>query len=178
MGALIAFELARKLRRENHRLPVHLFISGRAAPQHLTDGTHMYDLPEADFVEEVKRLNGTPREVLEHPELRNLVLPLLRSDFEVVQTYRYVPEPKLDCPISAFGGLEDLDATHTHLEGWSEHTSAAFTLDMLPGDHFFLRTAQSLLLDILSHKLNQIVTPHALRQHSTHENQAETPTNT
>lgn len=157
MGALIAFELARQLRRENKPQPVHLFVSGRDAPQLAKAGHQTYKLPEPEFVEEVKRLNGTPKEVLEHQELKKLVLPSLRGDFEVVQTYTYTTEPKLDCSISAFGGLQDRSATMFHLEGWREHTSSSFSLDMLPGDHFFLRTSQHFLLDILSHKLNQLV---------------------
>ncbi len=164
MGALIGFELARQLRREHKPQPVHLFISGRDAP-HLAGGClHTFQLPEPEFVEEVRRLNGTPKEVLDHQELRKLVLPSLRSDFEIVQTYAYLPEPKLDCPISVFGGLQDR-IPRLQLEGWREHTNAAFSLDMLPGDHFFLRTSQHRLLDMLSHKLNHIVgtLPHRRR---------------
>lgn len=168
MGALIAFELARQLRRENKPRPVHLFLSGRDAPQLSKGCLQTYKLPEPEFVEEVKRLNGTPREVLEHQELKKLVLPSLRGDFEVVQTYSYTAEPRLDCSISAFGGLQDRSTSMFYLEGWREHTDASFSLDMLPGDHFFLRTAQHLLLDILSQKLNQVVgTAHAHSQHAT-----------
>lgn len=154
MGALLGFELARRLRREGLPLPLHIFVSARAAPQHFDRGTPTYALPEPDFVEEVRRLNGTPPGVLDHQELRKLMLPVLRSDFELLQTYRYPHEPKLDCPISAFGGEQDYGLNRGHLEGWREQTSASFSLDMLPGDHFFLRSSQQLLLDLISHKMN------------------------
>lgn len=154
MGALLGFELARHLRREGLPLPLHLFVSARDAPQHFEGCVQTYALPEPDFVEEVRGLNGTPSGVLEHPELRKLVLPVLRSDFELLQTYSYAHEPELDCPISAFGGQQDYRLTREHLEGWRKQTSASFTLDMLPGDHFFLRPSQQLLLDLISNKLN------------------------
>jgi medium-chain acyl-[acyl-carrier-protein] hydrolase len=153
MGALISFELSRELRRRGGPTPSHLFVSGHRAPQIETDVPPTYDLPTPEFLEEIRRFNGTPREVLEHPELMQLFLPLLRSDFALCQTYVYRPEPPLDCPINVYGGVEDRDVPREHLEAWREQTSAAFTLRMFPGDHFFLRKFQPLLLDTFSQQL-------------------------
>lgn len=89
MGATISFELARHLRQEKNVKPVHLFVSGRRAPQLPERHASTYDLPGAEFLEELRRLKGTPKEVLEHPELMELMLPLLRADFELIQTYQY-----------------------------------------------------------------------------------------
>ncbi len=157
MGALISFELSRELRRRGGPTPSHLFVSGHRAPQIKTGAPPTYDLPEREFVEEIRRFNGTPQEVLEHPELMQLVLPLLRSDFALCQTYVYQPEPPLDCPINVFGGLDDQDVPRAYLEAWREQTTAAFTLRMFPGDHFFLRKFQPLLLNIFSQQLRGLV---------------------
>lgn len=156
MGAIVSFELARHLRRERGALPARLFISGRRAPQIPDDDPPTYNLPEPEFIEELRRLNGTPREILEHPELMQLILPLLRTDFAVCQTYVYTPEPPLNCPISVFGGLQDDPVKRSDLEAWREQTTAAFSLRMFPGDHFFLQTAAPTFLRTLAGELSEL----------------------
>lgn len=157
MGALISFELARQLRNDRAPAPVQLFLSGRSAP-HLPDvDPRTFDLPETEFIDELRRLNGTPKEVLEHPELMHLMIPLLRADFSVCQTYEYEPGPPLDTPLTVFGGLQDYEVPREHLEGWRQHTNSAFKLRMLPGDHFFLNSQQPLLLKTLSQELSALV---------------------
>lgn len=158
MGGLISFELARHLRRERAPMPAHLFVSGRRAPQFPSGDAPTHDLPEAEFVEAVQKLEGTPAEVLQHPELRHLMLPLLRADFSVCETYRYTDEPPLDCPISVFGGLQDRDVQRQHLEPWGEQTTRPATIRMLPGDHFFINAQQPLLLRVLAQQLHQLAT--------------------
>jgi medium-chain acyl-[acyl-carrier-protein] hydrolase len=155
MGAMIGFELSRYLRDENKALPLHLFVSGRRAPQVIDPSPTTYDLPEPEFIQELHRLNGTPREVLEHEDLMRLVIPILRTDFAVCQTYDYQAGAPLDCPISVYGGVQDEGVPRAYLEGWRDQTNAAFTLKMFPGDHFFIHSDQSLILRTLSQELNQ-----------------------
>jgi medium-chain acyl-[acyl-carrier-protein] hydrolase len=156
MGAKIGFELARLLKPKGVT-PLHLFVSGCRAPQVPYTDPPTYNLPEPEFIEELRSLNGTPKEVLDNPELMNLMIPLLRADFEVVQTYEYMPAPPLQCPLTIFGGLEDEDVTREHLEAWREQTVAHTTLRMFPGDHFFLNSSPSLLLRVLGHELQQVL---------------------
>jgi medium-chain acyl-[acyl-carrier-protein] hydrolase len=153
MGALIGYELARRLREEGRPGPSHLFVSGCRAPQLEDTRDPTYDLPDAEFIEELRRLGGTPAEVLDNAELLHLMLPLLRADFTLVQTYRYAEGPPLVCPLTAVGGLEDEEVTPEHLAPWRELTSGASSLHMLPGDHFFLHTSQALLLEIVARQL-------------------------
>ena len=157
MGGVIGFELARHLRDEYGFGPSHLFVSGCPAPEMVNLDPPTFNLPEPEFFEELRRLNGTPKEVLEHPELMQLMLPLLRADFELTETYVYSSGRPLDCPISAFGGLRDDVVSREQLEAWLHHTSAGFSLRMFPGDHFFLQTAQTHLLRVLSDELCQLV---------------------
>jgi medium-chain acyl-[acyl-carrier-protein] hydrolase len=156
MGALICFELAHRLRERGSPGPIQLFVSGHRAPQLKRDEPTSYDLPEPELLEELRRINGTPREVLEHPELIQLMLPLLRADFKVVQTYLYAPRAPLDTPLTAFGGLRDADVSREQMAGWREQTTAEFSLHMLPGDHFFIQTSEALLLEVLSRRLDQL----------------------
>jgi 4'-phosphopantetheinyl transferase len=152
MGALVAFELARRLRRDGRPGPRHLFVSGRMAPQ-FRKGDPCHALPEPQFREELRRLGGTPHEVLEHPELMRVLVPMLRADFAVCETYVHNPAEPLDCPITAYGGLEDDAVRPDQLEGWAAHTRAGFHLRMLPGNHFFLHSAEARLLQMLADEL-------------------------
>lgn len=156
MGALVSFELARHLRRKEGVEPVHLFVSGRAAPQ-LSDAREpIHNLPTPEFVEKLRHLNGTPVDVFEHPELMQLALPVLRADFQMIDTYTYFAETPLSCPISAFGGLKDSEVCRQHLEAWREQTTNDFILRMFEGDHFFIQQSEPLLLRVLSQELCRI----------------------
>jgi medium-chain acyl-[acyl-carrier-protein] hydrolase len=159
MGAMISFELVRQLRAARGIEPAHLFVSGRRAPQIPNEDPITYNLPEAEFCEELLRLNGTPKEVIDQPELMQIMLPLLRADFSVVETYAYRPDVSLDCPITVFGGLQDTEVTRDQLEAWREQTTASCTLRMLPGNHFFLNDvqAQAILLRVISKELQQLL---------------------
>ncbi len=138
MGAIISFELTLRLRQLGRTLPLMLLLSGRRAPHCRETDPPLHDLPEAEFKAELMRLEGTPQEVLEHPELMELLLPLLRSDFAVCETYEHDESAVLDLPISAFGGLADHKVDKVHLEGWQKYTKGPFKLRMFQGNHFFL----------------------------------------
>lgn len=156
MGALIAFELTRRLRRDYARMPQHLFISGHRPAQTRDVKKRTFDLPEAEFIQELVRLNGTPTEVLENPELLEVMIPILRTDFAIAQTYEYVEEPPLECDLTALGGISDVSVTREHLEVWKTHTSANFKLRMFLGDHFYLHTARTSLLQTIALDLRRL----------------------
>jgi surfactin synthase thioesterase subunit len=154
MGALTAFELARALRRRGLQEPVALFVSGHRAPHIPDTDPPIHALEEGRLVEELERLNGTPAAVLADEELRQLVLPSIRADFEVCETYAYADDDPFACPIHAFGGLADRKASQPQLEPWRRYTRGAFTLEMLPGDHFFVVAQRAALVDSVARKLN------------------------
>ncbi len=138
MGALVSFELARAVRREYGLTADHLFASAWRAPQ-LPLGTALHRLPEAEFVEKLQaRFSGIPEGVLQDREILEMVLPALRSDLAICETYRYTIDQPFDCPISVFGGLDDHWVNASELAGWAVHTSRSMDVNMLPGDHFFI----------------------------------------
>lgn len=159
MGAMIGFELARELRRRGGPLPLHLFAAGRRAPQVPSREEPIHDLPDEQFFAELRNLNGTPEEVLQHAELMRLLCPILRADFAVNETYTFAPGEPFDFGISAFGGLGDADITRDDLSGWQAHTRGRFRLRMLPGDHFFLHGARDLILEATARDLAEVATP-------------------
>jgi medium-chain acyl-[acyl-carrier-protein] hydrolase len=153
LGALVGFELARQLRRQSGVQPVRLFVSADRAPQIPRRDRPIHALPEEEFLDELRRLNGIPGKVLENVELMQVMLPVLRADLAVHETYIYSTEPPLNCPISTFGGLQDHKVSRGDLEAWRDQTSVSFSLQMIPGDHFFLNTIRPLLLQALSQEL-------------------------
>jgi len=155
MGAIIAFEVARRLQAQHGLRPERLIISGRRAPQIPRTGRTTYNLPDEEFKDELRRLNGTPREVLDHPELMELMLGIIRADFTLTQTYNYLPGPQLGCPMSVYGGLQDTDISREQLEGWCEHTSKGCTLRMFDGNHFFIVSDQAGVLRTIREQLLQ-----------------------
>ncbi|MFF0379822.1 thioesterase II family protein [Actinoplanes missouriensis] len=139
MGALLGYELAQRLTRLG-RPPAHLVVSGYAAP-HLSspsgEGT-VHQLSDPDLVDHLKALDGTAGEVLNEPKLLELLLPVIRADYELCETYRYPGHPPLPVPITALGGTEDPDLGEGRLQAWRELTTAAFTVVPFTGGHFYL----------------------------------------
>ncbi len=158
MGGVLGFEIARQLRRQDNSSPVHLFACSCAAPQALNFNPPIHILPEAAFVAELRRrYNAIPQLVLENNELRQLFLPGLRADFAMLETYVYTTETPLCCPISVFGGLQDSAVSGIGLEAWRNQTLNPFTLQMFPGDHFFLHNPKSGFLQSLFLQLDKIL---------------------
>jgi medium-chain acyl-[acyl-carrier-protein] hydrolase len=154
IGALIAFELTRELRRRGSPMSEHLFVSACPAPQ-ISDTDRISDLPESEFFNRLQQLNGTPPDVMSHTDLMALMVPTLRADFALRDTYRYVSDSPLPCSISAFAGREDGNARVESIEPWREETDRQFRQWVLPGGHFFLRDVQNPLLSIVSRLLLQ-----------------------
>ena len=155
-GGLMAYELARSLRRAGQALPLHLMVGGKPAPHLPPRDVPIHALPHDEFLDELRKLAGTPEEVLNNPEIMELLMPLLRADFALGETYRYQPEPPLPLPITAFGGLRDDEVTREDVEAWGEHTSAGFSCKMLPGNHFFINSDRQLLLTEVSRELHRL----------------------
>jgi surfactin synthase thioesterase subunit len=155
MGSTLAFELARRLRAQGAPSPIHLFVSGRRAP-HLPDhDSPLHNLSEAALLDElVARYGAASSALLRDPELRPLLLPVLRADLEAVETYTYAVQPPLDCPINAFGGMADPRANAAQLAAWREHTTAAFLMRCFPGDHFYLQPGRVQVLAQVSSALS------------------------
>lgn len=153
MGAGLAFDLACALHQRHAPLPVHLFVSACRAPQIPARKPPRATLSEAEFIEELRQLNGTPEEVLRNEELLHLSLPMLRADFAIAETRVSLAQETLPCPVSAYGGLRDTDVSREDLLAWRQVTKGAFRCRFFPGDHFFIHSEQSNLLQILSHEL-------------------------
>lgn len=155
MGATIAYETARLLAARGTP-PAHLFVSASRAPHDRPGGSAeevLHDKPDDVLVAGLVRLGGTDAETLADPQLRELVLPYVRSDFRLLECYRHEPGPLLDVPITAFTADADPVVTPAQAGRWAELTTGAFTLRVYPGDHFYLVPHQDALLTAIQKNL-------------------------
>lgn len=156
MGALVCFELARELRGSANKQPVHMGLAAFRAPHLPNPNIKIYHLPDEVF-KVVLRADGIPEQILQNEELMRAMLPTLRADFELCDTYQFREEPPLACPFSLFGGQEDVRVAMVDLEAWRLHSSVPSTLLTLPGSHFFLHSSPDLLLSAFTRDLGRSV---------------------
>jgi medium-chain acyl-[acyl-carrier-protein] hydrolase len=164
MGAAIAFELARSLRRHGKPLPAALHISGARAPQFRLDWTPPPAPNDREFLDQLRRLDGIPAEILDNSEAMQHALPALRADASLYRNYVYAPEPPLPLPIFAYGGRSDPNVRPEHVEAWREQTTAAFMRREFEGGHFFINSAseeflRALLEDLQSRRIAPAALP-------------------
>ncbi|HEX5661096.1 MAG TPA: alpha/beta fold hydrolase [Polyangiales bacterium] len=155
LGALVAFELTRALRRAGERLPVQLFVSSCRAPHTDDEGVALSELDDASFLGALREFAGTPEAVLQDHELLALVLPTLRADFALRDGYRCAEEPGLALPITVYGGEDDAHVSLSSLFAWRAHTQRSFSLARFPGGHFYFRDQPAFYLT-LGHALSRL----------------------
>ena len=153
MGALLAFELVRTLRRHHCPMPLVLFLSAHRAAHLPLRRKHLHGLADPEFIQAVRSLGGTPEEVFKHDDLLKVMLTALRADFTLCDLYKFIPETPINCPLILFAGLQDTEVSREEVEAWSEHTTQTARLHIFPGDHFFLRSDRDLLLRVIASTL-------------------------
>ena len=156
LGAILSFELARSLRKLG-LVPELIIVSASNAAHIPDENPPIHDLPEPEFVERLRKLNGTPADALAEPELMKLYTPLLRADLAVAETYIYKHEHPLTCPISAFGGADDPEVDFVNLVYWQQHTMANFSIRVFSGDHFFIHSSRKQLIMAISDELSNYI---------------------
>ena len=149
VGAVVAFELARELRRRSRPLPKMLISSGARAPQFRRHHVPPPAPSREAFVEELRRLEGIPAEVLDDPALMRAILPALAADAALYRNYVYAETPPLPIPVRAYGGADDPNVRREHLDGWAEQTTASFAVRVFPGGHFYLTAVRAPFLEAL-----------------------------
>lgn len=153
MGAIIAFELTRWLRSQGYALPQALLVSAARAPQYRRNHKPGPEPTDQQFLEELRRLEGMPREVLENANLMRVALPALRADAKLYREYVYESGEPLAVPIHVYGGFSDPNVSFEHLAAWREQTTASCEISQFDGGHFYLQSSQSALLQKLREAL-------------------------
>ena len=157
LGGLIGFELAREFRRRQWQTPVRLFVSSVRSPELPNRHPPLSRLPRSELLKALDDLGGMSQEMLHNRELIDFWLPSLRADLGLFESYKYRPEPPLDCPISAFGSISDVRVLPFELTGWRDQTKCDFRLRYFPGNHFFLRQHGDCLVGTVSEDLQKLL---------------------
>lgn len=156
LGAFLGFELIVALQRLG-RPAGHFFASGAGAP-HLPTRNPAPRLHDDQLRAHIAKLGGTPPELIANDELMELMLPVLRADFTLADTYCPPPGALLDCPMTAFCGDRDDEAPAPDVLAWQRHTRSTCVVRMLAGDHFFVHSARDALLSLIVSALSPIET--------------------
>jgi surfactin synthase thioesterase subunit len=154
LGGIVAFELTRALRRLGRPGPRHLYVGAARPPQMASAYPSIHMLPDGDFVAAVNsRYGGIPSAIAADPGTMEMFLPSLRGDFTAYETYQFRPSDPLAIPITIFGGLQDTAVPPECLQGWKQHTDAAFDIKLLPGGHFFPPASTQALIRVLESQI-------------------------
>jgi len=149
LGAAVAFELVRALRRAGAPEPAHLVVSARYAPHLPRTAPPIHALPQAAFLRALADRYGMANGVLDDPEMAAMLYPPLQADMEIFETWACTAEEPLATPITACGGSRDPTVTRDGVEAWRAHTSVGFASHVLAGDHFYLISDPPPLLRVL-----------------------------
>lgn len=153
MGTLIIYELMNRLRENGLRKPLHIFLSGRYPP-HIEDKQKISQLPDSGFIDEILKLGGTPKELCENKELIDIFIPIIKSDYRIVEEYQYKKcDGKWDTGISAMTGLDDESVSLQDVYQWVDYTERECNIYTFPGDHFFIHNYSSEIIAIINKTL-------------------------
>lgn len=155
LGGLIAYELIHKIIQEGKPQPEHIFFSGAKAPNFERNKNKIHELPDNEFMQKIIELGGTPREVIENKELQEIVLPILKADFRINETYKYTEkEQKIGCDITVLYGKHE-NVKNDEITEWRNYTSGKCGIYMLEGNHFFINTHTDDVIAIINKVLSK-----------------------
>ncbi|PON18782.1 putative thioesterase [Candidatus Entotheonella serta] len=159
LGGFVSFELTHELWRQQRPTPVHLLVSAIRAPHVPSTISDIHDLPTPAFIDRLRTFQGTPEAILNDPGMMELIMPVLRADFAIAETYAQSTNVPLACPITALYGLQDDIVSEAALRAWQCYTRNLFTMHTFEGDHFFIHHARAEVLE----KVRQTLLPHLLQ---------------
>jgi medium-chain acyl-[acyl-carrier-protein] hydrolase len=150
MGSLLAYEVTHKLKENLYNEPMHIFFSGRYPP-HIIKNERLHLMTDDELIEEILKFGGTPRELFEDEQLLSLFLPIIRADYQIINTYEYRERStKLDCNISCLNGLDDEDILDFELKQWSNCTNGNCSFYEFDGGHFFINDKSEEIINIIN----------------------------
>lgn len=155
MGSLLAYELYYKLVENNLKTPKHIFFSGKKAPHLISSLPPIHNLHLDKFIKKIKEIGGTPDAIFEHSDLLDFFIPILRADFKIVETYKYMEKNiKIGCPVSVIGGLSDQVARPEELIQWTELCANECNIQFFEGGHFFIEEKKKEVIQFLKNTLD------------------------
>lgn len=159
MGALLSYELARKISASSHPKPIHLLLSGKNPPHIMDDSKIYHALPDEEFKRKILKIGGTPPELFEHQELLNIFIPLLRADFRIFETYEFnIDNSLLDCAITLLYGIADEEVSAEQMNEWQRYTRTSCQIHRYEGGHFFINEQVGAVVEMINGILTNTIT--------------------
>ncbi len=153
MGSIVAYRVALRLREKRGIEPEHLFVSAFRSP-HAPPMKKIHHLADGEFIRElIDTYDGVPEQLLNEPEVLELMLPIVRADLAVVAGHQHEATQAFTCPISAFGGVDDRWVDEVQLSQWCVHTRNSFDLHMIAGNHYYINSNLDDLIDRIKARL-------------------------
>lgn len=149
MGAMLAFDLTVRLKRQYNLSPSRVIVAARKSPKYNPSGIRRGGMNQEQMIRQLQRLGGTPQELLDNPKLYQYYFDVLVADFQAVENYQ-IDEIMIDTPIVVIGGVDDGETSLPELHDWRRFTSCQFDLHLLPGQHFFLNTSYQALVELVA----------------------------
>lgn len=156
MGARVAWALTHRLRDEGLSLPARLFLASTAAPAHREGRA---DWSEEQVIAYLRRMGGTPPELFAEPALLAALVPTLRADLNLVDSFQLRPATPLQTPIHAFAGVDDVEGSPQRMVGWRAETLGRFELDVVTGGHFFDGAGERRVIGAIADELRELERP-------------------
>lgn len=153
MGASVAHEVAARLENRHGHPPQVLFVSGRLPPRHQQPQDRYFD--DEAILDDVRTLDPAHLTVLDDPDMRDLVLPVIRADYQLVDSYRPSPASRVGVPVVAYAGTDDSSVPVWQVGAWSDITTSTFEMAVFPGSHFYLRSGEAALVDDILRRLER-----------------------
>ncbi|MDK1002768.1 thioesterase II family protein [Bacillus subtilis] len=154
MGSILAYELAKKLLKDDKKVPEFIIFSGKNPP-HVKLGTNYHQLPNDEMLQKLQKLGGINPEFSKYPELLSLFLPIIRSDFKLVETYEHIPSIPFDHDIYVMHGANDTITSGSSLKEWDNYTNSNCFYKEIEGDHFFIDSNLKDVIDYVNNVCNK-----------------------
>ncbi|EDK33777.1 thioesterase II family protein [Clostridium kluyveri] len=150
MGSLIVFELYHKIKNQNRSTPLHIFFSGRNAPN-INKNTEFYKMSDIDFKKEILKYNAIPDIVFDNEIIYRYFMPILRADYRVIDSYKYIPKKmKISCQVTVLNGLDDVDIKFSELDKWNDLVQEECTFCNFSGGHFFINERMKEVVEVIN----------------------------
>ena len=153
LGAMLAFQTTWELQERKLKTPESLIVAGRHAPHKPDPSVLKSDMNDEEMIEELRNLNGTPKEILDNKDIIRFMIPMIKSDLKLHESFKYTRQ-KLNIPIAAHCGDEDHEANKMIMNYWKDMTTEAFTIKEFKGDHFFIQSLGKQYINELIHTVS------------------------
>lgn len=156
LGSLLAFETYYCLKKKGAHEPIHIFFSGRKAPNEMGDKTEFYKLPERRFLEVLFEYGKSNYELMQSRELLDIFIPILRADYRIAETYEYAEHKmKIMCDFTVVNGKNDFSIMKSDMNMWKSFAGKNYTITYINGEHFFITDNCKDTVDLINSVLSR-----------------------